>query len=287
MTLAPHMVIHRDPRMDIGRRTGRHRIPFGDHLPQRIGARREIDVVALAVHRAEDVIERGEDREIRRAPRVPRVRREVEEDDRDLALAARGAAEGHQLGYAVGEYRDPPSDGLRGSDRPRRFPPEDHRTCRAIELGDRHLERRLQGIEATGILLPLPNRLKLEGLQREIGHVERAQHRLCRLGVVVCRSADEGEPRQRDQRIDRRLGVPTELGLLIQEVGLDRRAGIEARREGRYHREAARFERIDHRVIVRGIAREEIRPPEQEPDRPGPSLGREVRTLLRDPPSAE
>ncbi|GJE31910.1 hypothetical protein LDDCCGHA_2092 [Methylobacterium oxalidis] len=106
---------------------------------------------------------------------------------------------------------------------------------------------------------------------REVGHVERPQHRFRRGRVVVGRAADEGEARQRDEGVDARATAPA-------EEGLHRRAVVEAAREGRNHRESPRLEARDHAVVMRGVARKHVGSHQQEAD---PADHRPARTRQR------
>ena len=48
---------------------------------------------------------------------------------------------------------------------------EHHRTCRAIQFGDRHHHGRLDGHQTHGGRLPILQALKLETLNREVRHI--------------------------------------------------------------------------------------------------------------------
>ena len=82
------------------------------------------------------------------------------------------------------------------------------------------------GIRPRSEALQCFERLELERLGGEIGHVEPRQHRVGRAGVVIGGAADQREAGQRDQRVDDRRAVAL-------EEGLDRGARVEPAGEGR------------------------------------------------------
>ena len=149
----------------------------------------------------------------------------------------------------------------------------DHRTGRAVELRDRHHHRGLDRLQAAIRALPLGQRLELERVRGDVGHVEARQHVLGRLGVVVGGTTDQREAGERDDRVDRGRVV-------LEEVALDRRPGVEPGREGRHDLEPLGLERLDDAVIVAAIAGQHVGAHDQEAD---PALlgprGRDARQL--------
>jgi hypothetical protein len=110
---------------------------------------------------------------------------------------------------------------------------EDDRTGGAVELGDGDHDGRLDRQQAALGTAPLVQRLELDRVGREVGHVQRRQHVLGRLGIVVGRAADQREAGERDHGVDDRPAV-------LHEEALDRRAGVQTGGEGRDHAQATR-----------------------------------------------
>jgi hypothetical protein len=97
-------------------------------------------------------------------------------------------------------------------------------------------------------------------VRREIRHVELRKQFFGSARIVVGRSADQRESRQRDHGVDRSASVP-------HEIPLDGRPRVEARGEGRHDPQALLLERGDDAVVVPGIAGQQVGAQHQQPDR--------------------
>jgi hypothetical protein len=98
----------------------------------------------------------------------------------------------HHRRHAVGHRLDALGHRLARRRRPLRgagAAPAVHRgRHRAVELGDRHLERRLQRVEPARVGAPRVHALELERLERQVRHVDGGEHGARRRGVVVGRA---------------------------------------------------------------------------------------------------
>src|SRR5208337_4990506 len=137
---------------------------------------------------------------------------------------------------------------------------ENDRRCGAVELGDRHHHGRFDRRQASVRGFPLLDRLKFERMGGYIGDVEFAQKIRGAGCVVVGRAADQRKAGQGNESVDRRNAVPL-------EEGLDRRARIEAAREGRNDPQSPLLQRRDHGVVVGRVVGEKIGTHQQEADR--------------------
>ena len=161
-----------------------------------------------------------EHRQVRGRAGVAGVRREVEQHHRDLALGAFGAAQRDQAVDARGEHlgaldadvhvaalvvrREGAGPVATGALRAGRggAAAEHHRPGRAVELRDRDHDRGLDRQQAAVRSAPLLERLELDRLRGEVGHVERRQHllgrarRRCRPGRRRARSRSARRPRR-------------------------------------------------------------------------------------------
>ena len=135
----------------------------------------------------------------------------------------------------------------------------DHRTRSAVEFRDRHHDGALHRHQAAIRRTPLLERLEFDRVRREIGHVQRGENFLGRLGVVVGGATDQREAGQRDHRIDRAAAV-------LHEKAFDRRPLIETAGESRDHPQPLRLERRDHAVIMTGISGQQIRAQQEDTD---------------------
>ncbi len=276
--LAPHVVVGGDARVHVGRRAVLLGVAVDDALAQRVDARRQLDRVALLLHRAQRVVERLEDAEERGGAGVAGVRRKVEQHAGDLALGALAApqvdhardARGKRVGALAAHLHVVRAVGLveraaaRAAGAARvagvGTAAEHHRTRRAVELGEGDHHRRLDRQQPSFGAAPLLQRLELDRRHRQVRHVELRQRLLGGVGVVVGRTADEREAGERDERVDHRLAV-------AQEEALHGRARVEAAGEGGDHAQPARLERSDHAVVVRAVAGEQVRAHDEHADR--------------------
>ena len=149
----------------------------------------------------------------------------------------------------------------------------------AVDLGQGHEHGGLDRPEPLRAPRPLAQRLELQRLGVEVGHVERAQRRGRALGVVVGRAADEVEARERHQRVDAGGAA---------EVGVDRGARVEAAREGRQDAQALGLQRADHRVVMRGVRGQDVGAQHHEADGGGGALdGGKLRGVGGDAPARQ
>ena len=275
--LAAHVVVGRDAREHVGIGAMTLGVAVQDGLAQGIDACRHLDAVAGALHAGQRVMQRFEHGQMRGRAGVAAIRREVEQHDGDLALGALGAAQGDQPVHAqrqrfraldaalhvagVAGRREHAASVAARALRARgiRATAEGDRARRAVQLRNRDHDRRLDGQQAALAGTPLLERLELERMRGDVGHVEPREHVLGRLRIVVGRSADEREACQRDDGIDRRTAV-------LDEELLDRRTRVETGGKGRHHVQATRFKCRDDTVVMRGIAGQRIRAQQQQAD---------------------
>ncbi len=264
--LLPHVPVRGDARRHVGVGAEAGRVAAGDPLAQGVGALGNLYVVARSAERAKRIVERRENREVGGGAGAARVRREVEQHDRDLARGARGAAERHELGDTGGEGRGtlrvrrhlaPPLAGCR-------FRPaaERHRPDRAVQLRDGDHHGGLDRGEAARVGLPLLQGLELDGMGGDVRHVEGGENLLGGARVVVGRAADEREAGERDHGVHCRASI-------AHEVARDRRAGVEAAGKGGEDAQVPRLQRRDDAVVVPGVAGEHVGPHHEQADRAG------------------
>ena len=254
--LAAHMIVGADRGVHIGGRAVALPIATGESFTQIVGARRQLHGIALFLERREHALHGGEHREIRRAAGIARIRREVEQDERDLALRAILPTQRHQLRHALGHAVDTLGNRLRRRRLARlrlTLTTEYGGHNGPIQFGNGDLQRGLQRIQAARIVPPLLNGLELERLQCDVRDIEPTQHRLRGLGVVVRRTTHEREAREINHGIDRRLP------LAVREVLLDGRARIECGGEGRHHPQSLALQGPNDRRIVRHVVGQQIR----------------------------
>ena len=250
------MIVGADRGVHIGGRAVALPIATGESFTQIVGARRQLHGIALFLERREHALHGGEHREIRRAAGIARIRREVEQDERDLALRAILATQRHQLRHALGHAVDTLGNRLRRRRLARlrlTLTTEYGGHNGPIQFGNGDLQRGLQRIQAARIVPPLLNGLELERLQCDVRDIEPTQHRLRGLGVVVRRTTHEREAREINHGIDRRLP------LAVREVLLDGRARIECGGEGRHHPQSLALQGPNDRRIVRHVVGQQIR----------------------------
>ena len=280
--LAADVLVGRDAVVDVGGGPEPGGVAAEHRLAQRLDARWNLERVALGLQRGERVVERLVDRQEGGRADAAGVRGEAEQHHGDPALGPRLAAQGD-------EALDPGSEGvgaLRIHDhvagavagRAAGAAAEHRRRGGAVEFGDRHHHGGLHRREAAVGGLPLLQRLELQSVSGEVGHVEGGEQRLRPGGVVVGGAADEGETGERDQRIDGRAAVAL-------EEGVDRRAVVEPAGEGRHHREPARLQGGDDPVVMGRVPGEHIGAHDEEADAPLHRAGghRHPRGVLADP----
>ncbi len=200
MRLVADMLVGRDAGMDIGIRAEALGIAVDDPLAQLVHRGRQLDRIALGLERAERVVKRFEHAQIGRGADRAAIGREVEQDDREAALGGRGAAQLDQPGDPRRQHAGalvvealvarPIGGGLVAA------AAEHHRASRAIQLRDRDHHGRLDRGQAARRALPLLERLELQRMGGEVGHIQAGQHRFGGAGIVVGGAADQGEAGQ-------------------------------------------------------------------------------------------
>ena len=131
----------------------------------------------------------------------------------------------------------------------------------AVELGERHLERHLDGVETQGGVSPLLGGLEGQGHGDHVGHVELLE-RVDGLGVVLARgTTDERETGEGEHGVD--VGV---LGDGVEEEPLDGDGEVEAAREDGHDLGALRLELHHHAGVVALVAGDEVGALEDEAD---------------------
>ena len=247
-------------------------------VAQGIDAVRQVDGVALRLHRRQRVEHRLEDRQVGGAADVAGVGREVEDHDRHLALGPLAAAQGHQLGdprcqhlralragvHVLGvvggcEIARVVATGAGDAGRARAATEHD-RAGGPIEFGDRHHDGAFHRQQPSIGTAPLIERLELDRVGRHVRHIEPRQHVLGGLRVVVGRPADEREAGQGHHGIDGDRAV-------LDEELVDRRPGIQSGGEGRNDPQTPCLQGRDHAVVVPGVVGQQIRAQHQHPDR--------------------
>ena len=187
-------------------------VTFHQAQAQVLRRRRNLHVVAAGLQRLQRVVQGGEHRKVGRRAHRARVGREVEEDDGELAPLPLCLAEGSRAltpappaprpargRPACGGRRAPP--GSCSADRspwqaPAELserPAEHHRGDGAVQFRDRHHDGGLHRREARAGCAPGFERLELQRLGGDVGHVQPRQHVFGRPGVVIGRAADQRE----------------------------------------------------------------------------------------------
>ncbi len=272
------MVIGGDAHRDIGRGAVALGVAVQDGIAQIVHRRGQIDLIAGILHRVHRVVQRGKHRQIGRRAGGAGIGREVENHHRHFALVVRGAAQRHQLGDAGGQragallvrhHLVPRFRTRRGA------AAEGHRPDRAVKLGNRHHHGGFHRQQATRIVLPLLQRLELDRVGGDIGHVQHGEQRLGGVRVVVGGAADQREAGERDHRIHRRHAV-------AHEEALDRRARIKPAGEGRDHPQSLRLQRGDDAIIMVGIAGQHVGAQQQHAHRAALAVAGHQRRILDD-----
>ncbi len=262
-----HMVAGVDGVQHIGLRAVLAGVALQQAVAQVVHALRQLDAVAFKRQALQGVEQRLEHRQIRGRAHTAGVGWEVEQHDRQLAIGTRLVAQAHQtldagrqhLGAltagehvlaarATGEGAALVAAGAGMTGRARAAA-VDHGQDGAVEFGDGHHDGVLDGQQAACRAAPLLDGLELQRVRGDVGHIEFAERHFGRAGIVVSRATDQGETGERDQRLD--FGVATVL-----EETVHGRAGIETTGEGRDDTQAACLERVDDRVVMRGVARQ-------------------------------
>jgi hypothetical protein len=99
--------------------------------------------------------------------------------------------------------------------------------------------------------------LELQRVRGDVGHIEFAQRHFGSACIVVSRTTDQRETGERDQRLD--FGVAAVL-----EETVHGGARIQAAGKGRDHPQPTRLQRSNDRVVMRGVARQQIRAQQQQ-----------------------
>ena len=183
------------------------------------------------------------------------VGREVEQHHRHPLVPACGPAQCDLGGHAGGQHRGAfgvadhvlagRSLAVAGA------PAVSGRAHAAVELGQGDHHGGFDGKQAAGVAFPLLDRLELERVGGDVGHVQLGEQVLGGAAVIVGGAADEGEAGERHDRVHGGGAIP-------HEERLDRRTGIEAAGEGGDDVQALRLKRRDHAVIMAGVAADRV-----------------------------
>ena len=279
---AQDMLIGRDADVDIAVGAVAARIALQQPVPQRVHRLGNLDGVALGGEADQGLVQAGPDRHLCGGSGGPCVGREVEQDGGDLAVGAGRAAQGDHLADAIGQGPGALGTGDHrlgvlaregaaartsgaGGVRAVRTAAEHHGCNAPVQFGDGDHHRGLQGKQALRAGAPLLERLELQGVCRDVGHVEPAQDLGGGGRVVVGGPADQREAGQVDHGVHRRAAV-------LHEQLVHRRAGVEAVGEGGDDAHAARFERVDDAVVVGRVSGQNIGAQDHQPYRAVPSV---------------
>ena len=284
MRLAADVIVGGDERVNVGIRAVAIGVAAQHRIAQRIDRIRELDGVSVGVKSQQCRVQRLEHAKEGSGAGRPGVGREVEERDRNSAIGTRCLAQRDQLRHArcqrfgplgacdhraaeraFREYAAAAAPGA-GGVRAIRATAEHHRRGSTVYFGDRDHHRRLDRRQTLRSRTPMLNGLKFKRVGGEIRTIELRQNLFGRFRIAVGGAADEREAGQRNQRIDSRLAV-------FHEEGFDRRSLIEPAGKGRNDAQAFRLQRGDRAVIMAGVASENVRAQQQQPDR-ADGLGR-------------
>ena len=212
--LTAHVVARRYSLVHIRDRAVVLGVAGNDFLAQGIHVGGEVHPVARALHRIQRPMQGLEHRQEGRGSGVARIRREIEQDDGNFALGARGAAHGDQLGDAGRQHQRALGAGMHvmrrvvrlerarvlaagaGDSGGARAAPEHHRSRGPVEFRDRHHDGALHGQQSALRSAPLVKRLELERMRRQIRHVERGERVLGSFGIVIGGTAHQGKAGQ-------------------------------------------------------------------------------------------
>ena len=136
---------------------------------------------------------------------------------------------------------------------------ENHRAGGAVEFWNRHHDGALDGQQSPVGGAPLGQGLELHRMRCHVRDIEFCQDLLGGPGVVVSRSTDQGEAGKGHHGVHHNPPV-------VHEVGVNRRARIQARRKRRNDAQAACFQGGNHSVIVVRVARQQVGAQHQHAD---------------------
>ena len=265
---------------DVGGLAEAAALPPQDGVAQGVDGGGRGDVVAVGLHRVQDVVEAFEDAEVGGGADRAGVRREAVEDDGDPALRGLGPAEGRKTKDLFSQRLDAFRAGCHDAGGvvagAWQFcgaavaavgvvaAGEDGGVGRAVDLGQRDQHRGLDRAEAAVGGGPLAEGLELERVRGDVGHVERGKRVDGGAAVVVGGAADEAEAGEGDEGVDPALRV-TKASI----AGRPSRPGGEGGDAG----DAAGLERRDDGVVMRGVGGEDVGAQHQEADGGGHAVG--------------
>ena len=207
-------------------------------------------------------------------PTAAGVRREVEQHDGDLALGAGGV----RRNATSRATRAPACRARSGCDtmiaraarRPPRWTGRQRSSAQTApsSSGIATIIVASTGSSPRASASPLLQGLEFHRMRGDIGHIQRRQHFLGRVGVVVGGAADQAESGQRDDRVDR-SAAPSCMKYR-RSPGADR---VRWRRPG--PAQSLRLQRRDHAVIMRRITGQRVGPhaSASRPGRCAPAIG--------------
>ena len=251
------------------------RIAMQQSVAQIIGRTGHLDRIAFGLERAQRVEQRLEHRQIRSGADAAGVGREVEHHHGQLAVLGVFLAQTHQPLHARGQHLGALGAGEHvlcllglGEGAPTFTACASYAFCAstaakhhgaggAIELRDSDHDGVFHRQQAATGGTPLVQRLKLHRVRRQVRHIKLGQDGFCGARIVVGRSTHQGKARERDQRVH--MG----LAALLEEL-FDGRAGIKAAGESGNHMQAARLQGLDHGIVVRRVAGQQIGAQQQQ-----------------------
>ena len=279
-----------DSGVDVRGLTMAGSVAVQDSLAQRLDTVGRRQVIAFGLEGVQGVEKAFEHAKIGRSPRRACIRRKAIKHDSQLPRSHGRAVQFGQPRHLVGQSLDPlgagrHGPGFSGFNRGGLAHPatavatlgvmatgENGGVRRAVDLRQCDQHGGFHRAKPTGGGLPLAERLELQRMRGDVGHVQDGQGRNSCRAVVVGGATDQAEAGQRHHRIDATL-----------EVGLHRGAAIKAPGEGGDAGDALGLEGADDGIIMRGIGGKDVGPQHQQTDRRGcPLRTRQVRGVGRD-----
>ena len=232
---------------------------------QRLDAGGGRQVIAFAGQGVERVEQAFENPKVGRGSGRARIRWKAVKDDAHMPLLRGQPAQAGQTGGLVGKGNDPLRAGLHGAGVQRLAalaPGKDGRVGGAVDLGQGDQHGGFHRPQPPGRGLPLADRLEFQRVGCDVGDVQRRQRLNRSRAVVVGRAPHQREPGQRDQGIDAALMIAGYRGAAVQAPG-----------KGGDASQALRLEGADRRVVMRGVARQDVGAQHQQAHGPGRAFG--------------
>mmetsp|Transcript_27247 Transcript_27247/g.59503 ORF Transcript_27247/g.59503 Transcript_27247/m.59503 type:complete len:1448 (-) Transcript_27247:88-4431(-) len=175
-------------------------------------------VVALLLQHVEALPDGAEHVEVRGGAHVALVGGEGEDGDAQLLLGVLLLAEGGPLDGTVGHRLHAVVEGV-GAARRLVAAGEDDGLHAAVELGQRHLERHLDGVQAEGGVGPLLGGLEHQRHRHHVGHVQAAQRLHGLGGVLLGGATHKGEASEGHHGVHKRVLGDGVVEVLVHGAG--------------------------------------------------------------------